>query len=262
VDLLVEKSRSWIEERFYENYSGRFCRLELNEKPGQAGEGDLVLFSDGDRVYGEARIEDVKSGFVRLEPLTPVVKPNPEEPPGYGFEYVDAGDCGKYSIELGGKEHVFETFHDLTRGILEKRPPARNRDDVFCHVVWSEVQSLDLNSQEEFLDRMSRSEILSIRNGLQIEKLVYPPTGPDVVESRYRGSSKAHRIYGSLENYVDDVKEFYAKRQEGGIVYSLDTGFEFEDAEDSLRERKQLVRTAVAGRTFDEIRGGGSEEAV
>jgi len=262
VDLLVEKPQPWIEERIYENYSGRFCRLELNERPGQVGEGNLVLFSDGDRVYGEARIEEVKTDFLRIEPLTPVVKPNPEEPPGYGFEYVHAEDCGKYSVEFAGKEHVFETFHDLTRGILENRPSARNRDDVFCHIVWSEVQDLDLNTQGEFLDRMSRSEILSIRDGLQTEKLVYPPTDPDVVESRYRGSSKAHRIYGSLEDYVDEVKEFYAKRQEGEVVFSLDSGFDFEDSEGSLRERKRLVRNTVAGRTFEEMRGEDSGEAV
>jgi len=255
MDLLFKKSEDWIQERLEKNTDSYFCRVEVQEKPVQTGEGSKVLFTDGDAVKAEGRIQEVRDNEVRFAPLEPVFKPLPEDAPGTGYEFVDAEDCGKYTVEFDGKEYGFETFHDLTRGVLKHVPESRNDEDVFCHVVWSRVQDLDLNDVDEYRKRLKRSEILRIRDEIQVLKMAFPPTEPGEIRSRYSSMSKASRVYQGLENYVEQVKRFYAKRREGEIVYELDTSFDFSNGNERLEECKELVRDRVAGRTFPEMRG-------
>lgn len=255
MDLLFKKSEDWIEERLKENTDSYFCRVQVREKPVQTGEGSRVLFTDGEAVKAEGRIHEVREDEIRFDPLEPVFKPIPEKDPGTGYEFVDAEDCGKYTVEFHGKEYGFETFHDLTRGVLKHVPEARNDEDVFCHVVWSQVQNLDLNDVDEYCERLKRSEILRIRDEMQLLKVAFPSTDPEVIRSRYSSMSKASRVYQGLENYVDEVKRFYAKRQEGEIVYELDIGFDFTGGNERLEKCKELVRDRIAGRSFPEMRG-------
>lgn len=250
MDLLVQKSEEWIRDHLYQNYDGRFCRIEVDEEPEQAGEDDLVLFSDGDTVRAESHIIETSSDSVRVEPLTPVQKPHPKEPLGHGFEYVDAGDCGKYSIKFMGMEHVYETFYDLVKGILEKKPGARNWSDVLCHIVWTEVEERDLNNRQEFVDRLDRAEIISVRDDLQVQRVVFPPMDPDELRKRYTSSSKASRIYQSLGNYVEDVKQFYREQGDDRIVERLENSFSDLD-QDSIDARKEVVREKAVGRDLD-----------
>lgn len=84
-------------------------------------------------------------------------------------------------------------------------------------------------------------------------KATFPPTEPDKIRSRYSSVSKASRVHQGLENYVNKMKRFYAERQEREIVYELDTSFDF-SSEDCLEDCKELVRSRVAGQTFDELR--------
>jgi len=255
MDLVFSKSEDWIQERLVENTDAYFCRVEVREKPVQTSGGEKILFTDGEAVKAEGRIQEVREGEIRFDPLEAVFKPLPEKVPGTGYEFVDAEDCGKYTVELEGKEYGFETFHDLTRGILEHIPESRNSEEVFCHVVWSRVQDLDLNDVDEYRERLRRSEILRIRDEIQVLKVAFPPTEPDLIRSRYSSVGKASRVYRGLQNFVDEVKRFYAERQEGEIVYELDTSFDFH-GEGRLEDCKELVRSRVAGRSFDELREG------
>jgi hypothetical protein len=249
VDLLFRKDEDWIKNHLYQNFDGRFCRLEINEEPEQAGEGEKVLFSDGDEVRAESYIEDVRKGCIRVEPLTPVEKPHPEEPPGTGYVYVDTEDCGKYCIEFMGMEYVYETLHDLIEAILEKKPVTRIDGDALCHIIWTEVEDLDLNHRSDFLNRFDRADIVRVRNELQVKRGVFPPMEPDEVRDRYSGSAKASRIYESLENYVEQVKEFYSERGRDVVVERMDEAFSFEKNREE--ERKKDVREAAAGRDLD-----------
>jgi hypothetical protein len=249
MDLLFSRSEEWIKNHLYQNFSGRFCRLEIDEEPEQAGEGEKVLFSDGEQIRAESYIEEVRKDCLRLEPLTAVQKPNPEDPPGTGYVYVDAEDCGKYCIEFMGMEYVYETLHDLIEAILEKKPVARIDEDVLCHIIWTEVEDLNLNDRSDFLDRFERGDIVRVRNELQVKRGVFPPMEPDEVRSRYSGSAKANRIYESLENYVEQVKEFYAEQGRDAVVERMDQAFSFE--KNRVEERKKAVREAAAGRDLD-----------
>lgn len=257
MDLLFWKSEEWIKNHLYQNYSGRFCQIEVNEKPEQTSEGEKILVSDGDKVRAESHIEEVREDSIRVEPLTPVQKPHPEQPPGTGYEYVDEGDCGKYSIEFMGMEYVYETLHDVVEAILEKRPETREREDLLCHLIWTEVRGTDLNDWPEFVDRLDRGTIVRVRDELQVKRGIYPPTEPDEIRDRYSGSAKASRIYESLERYVQQVKDFYREQGSEEVVDRVDEAFSFE--EDSLQDRKELVKQKARGRDLEaEFRGGAS----
>jgi hypothetical protein len=257
VDLLIWKSEEWIKNHLYQNFSGRFCQLQVNEKPEQTSEGEKILVSDGETVRAESHVEEVTEDSIRIEPLTAVQKPHPEKPPGTGYEYVDEEDCGKYSIQFMGMEHVYQTLHDVVEAILEKRPGTRDREDLLCHVIWTEVHGRDLNEWSEFADRLERGSIVRVRDELQVKRGVYPPTEPDEIRSRYSGSAKASRIYESLESYVEQVKEFYRGQGSEDVVDRVDAAFSFE--EDSLQDRKEQVLEKVSGRDLEaEFRGGAS----
>lgn len=254
MDLLISRNEKWIKNHLYQNFSGRFCRLEIDEKPEQTSKGERVLFSDGDRVRAESYIEEVRKDCIRVEPLTAVEKPHPEEPPGTGYKYVDAGDCGKYSIEFMGMEYVYETLHDLIEAIMEKKPVTRIDEDVLCHIIWTEVEDLDLNDRKDYLERFDRGDIVRVRDELQVKRGVFPPMEPDEVRDRYSGSAKASRIYESLENYVEQVKEFYEERGRDGVVERMEEAFSF--SIDQRDKKNQMVREAAAGRDLDAEFGG------
>jgi len=259
MDILVQKDRKSIKSKLKGQFSGRFCYFsDFNGVPEQTNEGCRILFSDGENVIGESVILDVSSSEIRFEPLTPVRKPNPESPPGTGYKYVDAGDCGKYSIDFHGVEHVYETFHDLMKAVLKNRPKARNSEDVLLHTIWTDVEGRDLNDREEFCQRFERGTVLRIRDEVQLDRLQYPPTDPDVLEKRYSQSTKAYRVFGSLEGFVDDVMEFYRERGEARSVEDLDE-LVTDSGERTLEGRKQLVREAAVGRDLEaEFRGESS----
>jgi len=257
MDLLFRRDEEWIKNHLYQNFTGRFCRLQVDKEPEQTSEGEIVLFSDGEQVRAESYIEDVGKDSIRVEPLTAVQKPHPEEPPGTGYEYVEAEDCGKYSIEFMGMEYVYETLHDLIEAILEKKPVTRIDEDVLCHIIWAEVEDLDLNDRADFLERFDRADIVRVRDDLQVKRGRFPPMEPDEVRNRYSGSAKASRIYESLKNYVEQVKEFYGERGRDTVVERMEGAFSFDD--DQKEKRIQMVREAAAGRDLDgEFRGDAS----
>lgn len=244
-DLLFQKDKDWIQKHLEGRYSGRFVRIEVGEEPELTGEGQRVLFSDGQEVMGESVIKEVSQKEVRFDPLTPVRKPNPKPPQHRGFVYVDADQASRYSIEFMGVEHSFKTLHDLMRGVLEKREEARNSDDVLYHTIWRDVQGLNLNSRDEFCDRIPRGKIDSVREEVQVEMVVFPPTTAEVVKKRFRESSKATRIHGSLEEYVEAVKKFYLEKGRKRIVEDIDDVLNSgrSAATDDVRE---LVKQKVA----------------
>ncbi|MFU1780266.1 hypothetical protein ACM16X_02670 [Haloarcula japonica] len=246
-DLLFQMDRDWIRKHLESTYDGRFCRIPVSQEPELSGEGQKILFSDGDKVIAESVITEIRSGEVRFEPLTAVRKPNPESPPGNGFEYVDAEECGRYSIRFHGVEHVYKTLHDLIEALLEKREEMRNSEELLCHTVWSRVQDLDLNRFEEFEERMDRGTIVGVRDEFQVEREVYPPTDPEELVERYRGSSRATRMHGSLRGYVEKAKEFYREKGRDTVADRLDAEVQFPDevggerSNEIVKERVQQV---------------------
>ena len=240
-DLLFKMREEWVKKHLQGRYDGRFCRVPVRQEPELSGEGQRILFSDGERVIGESVISDIRKGEVRFEPLTAVRKPNPVEPPENGFEYVDAEDCGRYSIRFHGVEHGYETLHDVVEAVLDKREEARNSDEVLCHTFWTKVQDLDLNRYEDYSERLDRGTLLGVRDEFQVQRGVYPPTDPEIVVKRYKESARATRIYGSIKGYVETVQEYY--REDGR-----------EDLAEEIGERVELPDESEDGRSNEMVR--------
>lgn len=246
-DLLFRRDREWIQHKLYSNYSGMFCVIEVDEEPELTGEGQKVLFSDGDQIIGESHILEVNEDSIRFDPLVPVRKPHPETPPEKGFEYVDAEECGRYSIELVGIEHEFETFHDLVKGILKKREAARNSEDVLCHIIWTEVQDLDLNNIDEFSERLGRGKIAREMDEVQVQKCFCPPTDPEVLVDRFKSSKKGSRLYESISGFTRQAKSFYRERGRDELVEKLNEV----DVQTSTQEKvNSVVKQKVSNRDF------------
>lgn len=89
MDVLIQTTRASIEHKMEGNaIEGSVCWWNVNGKPRRCSKGDKILFSDGDEVFAEGTILDVKEGEIIFTPLEGVSKENPEEPPSRGFKYL------------------------------------------------------------------------------------------------------------------------------------------------------------------------------
>lgn len=88
MNILIRASRERTAHKMREYMGDGFCWWTVNGTPRQTKEGDIIMFSDGDRVYAEAEILGVEEGQIEFYPLDRVDKPNPKKPPTRGFTYV------------------------------------------------------------------------------------------------------------------------------------------------------------------------------
>lgn len=226
--------------------AGSFCYFKgINGSPRKDVEGMKILYSDGDRVRGMSVVTSSRPGELQFSPLTPVVRPNPASPPEKGFKYVDL-EQDLYSIEFMGVQHFFHTLDELILKVLEKRPGTRDDLQLLSHVVWTEVQDLQLGEFNQYQERIPRSEISKIARKYQVRKLQYPPRTPDSVKSRFRGYGKAYRHYDSVRDYAFQVRDYY----DGKVEFSPGDYFEkeetSEDESSSIENRLNRVKEAVA----------------
>lgn len=245
-DVLVQKDLERIKDLLASNFDGRFCYYrDLNGRPEKTKPGKKILFSDGRRVRGESVLIEVYEGELRFEPLTPVERPNPDSPPARGFKYVDAADCGKYSIEFVGMEHSFKTFKDLVRGILRNVPEARNSLDELKYQIWISCQDLDFSDREDFEERIPSGDIKRVLEEVQLQDCFYPPTDPEVLRKRFNRSSKGSRIY-NLEDFVRKAVEFYREKGEISVAEDLEEAFEL-SVDSDRKDVAEIVKEKVSG---------------
>lgn len=245
-DLLFQMEEDWVKKHLERQYDGRFVRLPVNEYPELTGEGRKVLFSDGDRVIGEAELKEVDEDEIRFEPLTGVNRPNPERPQENGYKYVDASDCGQYEIEFMTVPHEYETFQDLVRGILKKRPSTRNNLEPLKHAVWAEAQDLDLNNWSDYQDRIQSSTVKKTVEEIQIWNCAFPPTDPEELVNRFKSYSKSYRRYAGLKEYVEDAADFYRERGDPSKAETLLDEVELPERERPVEARHQVIVEKVA----------------
>ena len=252
-DVLVQESREDIKGKLAPNFDGRFCYYRgIDEKPERTKAGKKILFSTGQRVIAESTIIEIEEDYIRFDPLTPVSKPNPESPSRGGIRYVDAGDCGKYDINIMGIEHSYRNTHKLIRGILENRREARNDRDLLKHIVWTKAQDLDLNDAGEFHERIEPGYIEKVANEIQLQNCAYPPTDPDVLESMFKHSKKVNRHFDSLEEFVNSAVKFYDRDGSKSEAKKINSSFSFQgsgsvstDSGDQMESVKKRVKQAV-----------------
>lgn len=252
-DVLVQESREDIKGKLSPNFDGRFCYYrDINEKAEGTKPGKKILFSTGQRVIAESTIIEVGEDFLRFDPLTPVSKPNPASPKAKGVRYVDAGECGKYDIKIMGIEHSFRNTHKLVRGILEKRPQARNDRDLLKHIVWTKAQDLDLNDADDFQDRIEPGYIDNVANQIQLQNCAFPPTDPETLESMFKHSRKVNRHFQDFEDFVTSAVQFYDRNGSSGEAKKINSAFSFsssssfsDSAGTDIEEVKENVRQTV-----------------
>lgn len=245
-DLLFQRSEDWIKERIQGNHKGRFVKIDVREHPELTGQGQKVLFSTGDKVIGEAELKEVDEDEIRFEPLTVVSRPNPKQPKENKYEYVDADDCGQYEIQFMTTPHEYETFQDLVRGILKKRPPTRNDLEQLQHAVWAEAQDLDLNKWSDYSDRIDPSTVRTHVEEIQVWNCAFPPTDPEELVDRFRSYPKSTRRYETLKEYVEDAAEFYREQGDPGKAETLLNEVELPEEERPTEERHQIIVEKVA----------------
>ncbi|MCU4753468.1 hypothetical protein OB919_16000 [Halobacteria archaeon AArc-curdl1] len=247
-DLLVQENLESIKSKLRGRTKGSFVSYrEVNQKPEQTGEGRKILFSDGQRVRAESKIINVREGEIRCNALTPVNRPHPKESPKEnGFKYVDATQCGNYHIKLMGIEHSYRLFTDVLKAVLEHREPARNELDVLKHIIWTEVQDLDLNQQSDFEKRIGEGILRSKCNEIQVRYCQFPPTDPEQLQTRFNQSTGSRRRYQGLQGYVESAAEFYRKRGEKSVTNRFDQYFDFQDQATDIEVVKQTVKQKVA----------------
>ena len=249
-DVLIQRQKGWIKARLEGSFPGEFCYFRgLNGVPEQTEEGQRILVADEEsgRVLGESVLADVSEGELRFFPLTPVRKPAPEDPPSKGFKYVDADSCGKYSIEFMGVEHVYKNLDKLLRGILEKRPETRDDLDLLYHIIWTEVQNLNLNEYCEYQERLVTGKLKTLVDQIQVQESRFPPRTPEKVEERWKNTSKGLRKFEDLERYLQSVKGFYRENGQSGVVDELDNYFDFRSKSEKSQSSKERVLEAVNG---------------
>ena len=88
MNILIRASRDRTLHKMREIMGEGYCWWTVNGTPRKAGIGDTIMFSDGERVYAEAKIIEVDEGKIVFHPLEKVDKPNPKKPPTRGFTYV------------------------------------------------------------------------------------------------------------------------------------------------------------------------------
>ena len=240
-DLLFKMNEDWVKKHLDGKYEGRFVRLPVKEHPELTGEGQKVLFSDGDRVIGESVLKEVNEDEIRFKPLTGVNRPNPEMPQENGFKYVDAEDCGQYEIRFMGMVHEYETFKELVRGILKKRPSTRNNLEQLQHAVWAEAQDLDLNKWSDYTQRIDPSTVQTQVEEIQVGKCFYPPTDPEELVNRFNSFSKATRMYNGLREYVEDSADFYREQGSPDKAETLLNEVELPERQRPVEERHQVI---------------------
>jgi len=244
-DLLFQMSEDWVKQHLQGKYEGRFVRLPVNNHPELTGEGQKVLFSDGSRVIGEAELKEVSDDEIRFKPLTGVNRPHPKQPQENGFKYVDADDCGQYEIQFMGMVHEYETFKDLVRGILKKRPQTRNNIEQLQHAVWAEAQDLDLNKWSDYSDRIDPSTVRTQVEELQVGKCFCPPTDPEELVNRFKSYSKSGRMYHGLQEYVEDAADFYREQGSPSTAETLSNEVELPEHQKPVEQRHELIKEKV-----------------
>jgi len=244
--ILVKASTSRIRNCLKGQREG-FCYFKgLNGSPRKDVEGMRILYSDGDEVKGESVVVQAREGELKFSPLRPVVRPNPESAPEKGFKYVTL-EQDLYSIEFMGVEHFFHTLDELILKVLEKRPGTREDLQLLAHIVWTEVQDLELSNYSDYGERIPVSEISKIARKFQVRELRFPPRTPDGVKKRFRNYGKAYRHFDSVRDYAFQVRDYY----DGSVEFSPGDYFEKEETSDdessSTENRLNRVKEAVSG---------------
>lgn len=89
-NILIQASKSDTKHKMKGNFpKSHYCFWSVNGRPKNVEVGEMVLFSDGDRVYAKGVVLSVKDGEIRFSPLQRVDEENPVEPPSRGFKYID-----------------------------------------------------------------------------------------------------------------------------------------------------------------------------
>jgi len=249
----VQESREDIKGKLSPNFDGRFCYYrDLDGKPERTEPGKKILYSTGQRVIAESTIIEVEEDYLRFDPLTPVSRPNPASPKAKGLRYVDADDCGKYDIKIMGIEHSYRNTHKLVRGILEKRPQARNDRDLLKHIIWTKAQDLDLNDVEDFEERIEPGYLDNVANQIQLQNCAYPPTDPETLRSMFKHSNKVNRHFDSFEDFINSAVRFYDREDMGGVAKKINSAFSFSNSSSfsdsagiDLEEVKEKIRQTV-----------------
>ena len=245
-DLLFQMDEDWVKKHLRGKYDGRFIKLDVKEHPELTGKGQMVLFSTGDQVVGEAELKEVDQDEIRFEPLKPVSRPNPEQPQENGFKYVDADDCGQYEIQYMGMIYEFKTFEDLVRGILKQKPSTRNDLEQLQHIVWSEAQDLDLNNWSDYSERIDPSTVRTTVEEIQVWNCAFPPTDPEELVDRFKSYAKSTRRYEGLKEYVEDAADFYREQGSPSKAETLLDEVELPETERPTEERHQVIVEKVS----------------
>ena len=211
-NVLIQADRRKVKHKMKSEIpKGRLAFWSVKGKPRETGAGARIMFSDGERVFAESVILDVSKGKIEFDPLNPVNKPNPVEPPDRGFKYVLDSERGVYTIDFVGVEHEFDTVKDLVTAILKHRPKCRNSDTELKFTIWKEVQDLDLNKKDEFRKRINDRTITRVRAELQNHENKFLPTDEEVLKERF--------------NRADEIRGYYANSFDSSTVKRLDEYF-------------------------------------
>lgn len=88
-DILIQSDMDSLKHKMRENLpENYFCYWNVNGKPQSVEAGEMIKFSDGDRVVAKSVIISVKKGRIEFEPLRRADEELPVSPPDRGFKYI------------------------------------------------------------------------------------------------------------------------------------------------------------------------------
>lgn len=142
--------------------------------------------------------------------------------------------------------HEYETFNDLVRGILGKRPQSRNNIRQLQQVVWSEAQDLDLNKWSDYSNRIDLSTVRIRAEESQVGECFCPPTDSQELVNRFRSYSKPGRMYHGLQEHVEDAADFYGRQGSLSKPETLSNEVELPEYQKPVEQRYELIKEEVA----------------
>jgi hypothetical protein len=86
MDVLIRASKEKVEHKL-EKHDIDYCWWTVSGTPRQCTGGDMIFFSDGERIHAEGKILEINEGEIVFTPLKEVDKPQPRKPPTRGFTY-------------------------------------------------------------------------------------------------------------------------------------------------------------------------------
>lgn len=93
-DVLVRADREDVSHKIRENMDDPWetlCYWTVSGKPRRTGPGSMMLFSDGEDVWGTATITEIEDGKIWFKPIRlakGLVYDVPVDPPTRGFRYI------------------------------------------------------------------------------------------------------------------------------------------------------------------------------